>query len=55
MTELKRLSTGLIAAAMLATPVMARQHHPNARHVARDANASATPPGVSNHLMDYIN
>jgi hypothetical protein len=45
MTELKLLSAGLIAAAMLATPVMARKHYLNARHVAKDANASATPAG----------
>jgi len=45
MTELKLLSTGLIAAAMLATPIMARKHHLNARHVAKDASASATPAG----------
>ena len=45
MPELELLPAGLIAAAMLATPVMARKHHLNARRVARDANASATPAG----------
>jgi hypothetical protein len=45
MTELKLLSVGLIAAAMLATPIMARKCHMNARRVAKDANASATPTG----------
>ena len=35
MPELELLSAGLIAAAMLATPVMARKHHRNARHVAK--------------------
>jgi hypothetical protein len=40
MTELKLLSAGLIAAAMLA-----RKHHLNARRVAKDANASAAPAG----------
>ena len=45
MTELKLLSAGLNAAAMLATTVMARKHHLNARHAAKDANASATPAG----------
>jgi hypothetical protein len=43
MTKLKLLSAGLIAAAMLTTPVMAREHHLNARHVAKGADASATP------------
>ncbi|WGD50091.1 hypothetical protein QA641_31335 [Bradyrhizobium sp. CB1650] len=42
MTKLKLLPAGLIAAAMLTTPVMAR-HHPNALHVATDADARATP------------
>jgi hypothetical protein len=41
MSKFKLLSAGLIAAAMLTTPVMAREHHPNARHVATDADASA--------------
>jgi hypothetical protein len=45
MTELKFLSAGMIAAAMLATPVMAWKYHLNTRRVARDANASATPAG----------
>jgi hypothetical protein len=45
MTELKLPSAGAIAAAMLATPAMARKHHPNARRAAKDANAGATPPG----------
>ena len=45
MPELELLPAGLIAAAMLATPVMARKHHLNARRVARGANASATPAG----------
>jgi hypothetical protein len=35
MPELELLSAGLIAAAMLAIPVMARKHHRNARHVAK--------------------
>ena len=43
MTTLKLLSAGLIAAAMLTTPVMAREHHLNARHVAKDADAIAAP------------
>jgi hypothetical protein len=43
MSKFKLLPAGLIAAAMLTTPVMAREHHLNARHVAADAHASATP------------
>jgi hypothetical protein len=45
MTELKFLSAGMLAAAMLATAVMARKYHLNTRRVTRDANASATPAG----------
>jgi hypothetical protein len=45
MIVLKLLSAGLIAAAMLATPVMARKHHLNARRVTKDANTSAAPAG----------
>ena len=45
MIKLKLLSAGLIAAAMLTTPVTAREHHLNARHVAKDADASA-PSGA---------
>jgi hypothetical protein len=41
MTKSKLLTAGLIAAAMLATPVVAREHHPSVRHVAQDAYASA--------------
>jgi hypothetical protein len=43
MTKLKPLSAALIAAAMLATPAMARTRHVTSRHLARDANASAFP------------
>jgi len=43
MTKLKLLSAGLIAAAMLATPAMARENHETARQLAADAYASATP------------
>jgi hypothetical protein len=49
MTKLKLLPAVLIAAAMLTTPVMAREHHPNARHLAAsaqdNAHDSATPGG----------
>jgi hypothetical protein len=48
MTKSKLLTAGLIAAAMLATPAVAREHHPSARQVAQgdyvsteDAYASA--------------
>ena len=43
MTELKLLSAALIATAMLATPAMARKSHVTSRHLAEDANASASP------------
>ena len=43
MTNLKLLSAALIAAAMLATPAMARTSHVTSRHLAEDANASASP------------
>jgi hypothetical protein len=42
MTELKLLSAALIAAAMLATPAMARTSHVTSQHLAKDANASAS-------------
>jgi hypothetical protein len=43
MTKIKLLSAGLIATAMLATPVMAREHHGASRHVAAQAYASDLP------------
>ena len=43
MTNLKLLSAALIAAAMLATPAMARTSHVTSRHLAENANASASP------------
>ena len=43
MTKLKLLSAAMIAAAMLATPAMARTSHVTSRHRAEDANASASP------------
>jgi hypothetical protein len=42
MTKLKFLSGVLIAAAMLATPAMARESHVSSRHLAVNANASST-------------
>jgi hypothetical protein len=43
MTKLELLSAGLVAAAMLATPAMARQHHVTSRHLAADTYGSTTP------------
>ncbi|MBR1120508.1 hypothetical protein JQ628_03190 [Bradyrhizobium lablabi] len=45
MTTLKLLSAGLIAVGMLATPAMARVHHPSHRNVAPDAEVYAAPAG----------
>ena len=43
MIKVKLLSAALIAAAMLATPAMARESHVTSRHLAENANASASP------------
>ena len=43
MTKLKLLSVALIAAAMFATPAVARTSHVTSRHRAMDAYASASP------------
>ena len=43
MTKLKLLSAALIAAAMVATPAMARESHVSSRHLAENLNASTTP------------
>jgi hypothetical protein len=48
MTKLKLLSAALIAAAMLATPAMARTSHVTSRHLAEHANASASPTAHHN-------
>jgi hypothetical protein len=40
MTKLKLLSAALIAAAMLATPAMARESHVTSRHLAEHAYAA---------------
>jgi hypothetical protein len=42
MTKLKLLSTALIAAAMVATPAMARESHVSSRHLA-ESLTSTTP------------
>jgi len=43
MTKSKLLPAALIAAAMLATPAMARASHITSRHLAEDANVSVFP------------
>jgi hypothetical protein len=43
MTKLKFLSVAMIAAAVLATPAMARDSHVSSRHQAVNANASTGP------------
>jgi hypothetical protein len=43
MTRPELLSVALIAAAMLATPAMARESQVNSRHLALDADASIAP------------
>jgi hypothetical protein len=43
MTIFKLLSAGAIAAAMLATPAMARDHHSAERHVAGKAQTRTYP------------
>jgi hypothetical protein len=43
MTKLKLLPAALIAAALLTTPVVARDKHRNARHLSESAHVS-TPP-----------
>jgi hypothetical protein len=52
MTTPKFLSAALIAAAMLATPAMARTTHLTLRHSAKDAHASAFPaaPYIEGHV-----
>jgi hypothetical protein len=49
MTKLKLPSAALIAAAMFATPAVARTSHVTSRHRAKDANASA--PGIAVHIL----
>jgi hypothetical protein len=43
MTKPKLLSAALIAAAVLATPAMARESHETSRQLAARANANTTP------------
>jgi hypothetical protein len=45
MTTIKFLSAGLIAAAVFATPVMAREYSAASRHAAEEVNAHAVHYG----------
>jgi hypothetical protein len=58
MTKLKFLSPALIAAAVLATPSMAREKQVSSRHLAVKANASTTPGapyiGDGDHFRGYV-
>jgi hypothetical protein len=49
MTTIKLLSAGLIATVMLATPTMARKNCLAKRHIAKKADASASPTA---HYID---
>ena len=55
MTKSKLLSAALVAAAMLATPAMARTSHVTSRHLAADANPSVplSPSYVSTALSAF--
>ena len=43
MTKLKLLLGGVLAATLLASPVLARESQPRARHVTEDAGARVAP------------
>ena len=43
MTTLKLLSAGLIAAGMLATPALAREHHSSKRYITQDQDVGVQP------------
>jgi hypothetical protein len=47
MTNLKLLSTGLIAVALLAAPALAREGRLTARHFAEPTNATASPAPIN--------
>lgn len=49
MTKSKLLLAALVAAAMLATPAVARTSHVTSRHLAADTNPSVA---LSNHYFD---
>jgi hypothetical protein len=46
LTKLKFLSPALVAAAMLATPVMARESQVSSRHLAENVDTSTTPEAL---------
>src|SRR3984885_12470560 len=54
MTKPNLLSAALIAAAMLATPAMARESHMTSRHLVLDANASIAPDGRLCHRAPAV-
>ena len=45
MTTLKLLSAGLVAAGLLATPAMAREHHSSARYATQAPDVTVQPMG----------
>jgi hypothetical protein len=50
MTKPKLLSAALIAAAMLATPAMARERHANSRQFAAEHAYTSTAPGAGYYI-----
>jgi hypothetical protein len=52
MTKLRLLPAALIAAAMLATPAIARESHVSSRHLAEHVNTSTTPGARHTHEGD---
>jgi hypothetical protein len=50
MTKPKLLSAALIAAAVLATPAMAREHHVNSRQFAGEHAYTSTMPGAPYYI-----
>ncbi len=52
MTTLKLLSAGLVAAGLLATPALAREHHPRSRYITQDADVSAHPAAPTFYGQD---
>lgn len=45
MTTLKLLSAGLVAAGLLATPALAREHHSSARYATQAPDVTVQPMG----------
>jgi hypothetical protein len=52
MTTIKLLSAGMIAAAMIATPAMARDNYSARRHVTENVNASA--PSTARYIDGQV-